>query len=91
MDQRGLHFDLCLYNAGMDPFEGCLTGGMRGITQEVLVKRERMVFSWCRDRGMPVAFVLAGGYVGPDLDEDGLVQLHRLTLSFAVEAGLNKR
>jgi acetoin utilization deacetylase AcuC-like enzyme len=90
VDRQGLHFDLCLYNAGMDPFEGCPTGGMRGITQELLANRERMVFAWCRDRQLPVAFVLAGGYVGSHLDEDGLVKLHRLTLWFAIEANLNK-
>jgi hypothetical protein len=29
-------FDLCLYNAGMDPFEGCSIGGLRGITRAIL-------------------------------------------------------
>jgi acetoin utilization deacetylase AcuC-like enzyme len=86
-DQRGLGFDLCLYNAGMDPHEGCPQGGMRGITREVLGARERMVFDWCRNRDLPIAFVLAGGYVGPRLEERGLVDLHRLTLSVAAEAG----
>jgi acetoin utilization deacetylase AcuC-like enzyme len=90
VDRQGLHFDLCLYNAGMDPFENCPTGGMHGITHEVLADRERMVFGWCRDRRMPVAFVLAGGYLGPDLDEDGLVRLHRLTLAAAAEVDLKK-
>jgi acetoin utilization deacetylase AcuC-like enzyme len=87
LDRRSLHFDLCLYNAGMDPFENCPTGGKGGITQEVLANRERMVFGWCRDRNLPVAFVLAGGYVGTGLDENGLVELHRLTLLASVETG----
>ena len=82
-DRRGDAFDLCLYNAGMDPFEACPTGGLSGITREVLAERERIVFDWCRGRRMPVAFVLAGGYIGEDLDVDGLVALHRLTLSAA--------
>jgi acetoin utilization deacetylase AcuC-like enzyme len=86
-DQRGPGFDLCLYNAGMDPHEGCPQGGMRGITREVLGARERMVFDWCHNRTLPIAFVLAGGYVGPHLDERGLVDLHRLTMSVAAEAG----
>jgi hypothetical protein len=42
-DCQGLHFDLCLYNAGMDPFENCPTGGKHGITRVVLSDRERMV------------------------------------------------
>jgi acetoin utilization deacetylase AcuC-like enzyme len=85
--RRGPRFGLCLYNAGMDPYEGCSTGGKPGITREVLVLREHMVFDWCRSRGLPIAFVLAGGYISPRLDERGLVDLHRLTLSFAAKAG----
>ena len=75
---------LCLYNAGMDPFEGCSTGGLEGISYHVLARRERIVFDWCREHKIPIAFVLAGGYVGRDLDQAGLVALHRLTLSAAV-------
>jgi acetoin utilization deacetylase AcuC-like enzyme len=77
---------LVLYNAGMDPFEGCPVGGLAGITQEVLAARERLVFDWCRRERVPVAFVLAGGYVGPGLDVAELVALHRLTLEAAVRA-----
>jgi acetoin utilization deacetylase AcuC-like enzyme len=86
-DRRGPRFGLCLYNAGMDPHESCPQGGMPGITREVLAAREHMVFDWCRSRGLPIAFVLAGGYVGPRLHQRGLVDLHRLTLSVATEAG----
>lgn len=81
----GVRFDLCLYNAGMDPFEGCPTGGATGVTRELLAERERLVFDWCRARRLPVAFVLAGGYVGDRLDQAGLVALHRLTLAAAVD------
>ena len=78
-------FDLCLYNAGMDPCEECSTGGQAGITRDILAERERLVFAWCRVRRLPIAFVLAGGYIGPGLDEDGLVALHRLTVSAAAQ------
>jgi len=87
VDRRGPRFGLCLYNAGMDPHEGCPTGGMPGITQGVLADRERIVFEWCRRRQLPVAFTLAGGYVGPRFDMRGLIDLHRLTLSAATDAG----
>lgn len=80
-------FDLCLYNAGMDPYEGCSIGGRRGITERMLAQREQLVFHWARQRGIPIAFVLAGGYIGSGLDERGLVDLHRLTLCAAAEAG----
>jgi acetoin utilization deacetylase AcuC-like enzyme len=89
--RRGLPFDLCLYNTGMDPCEDCSTGGQPGINRHVLAQRERMVFEWCRNRRLPIAFVLAGGYVGSRLDERGLVDLHRLTLSCAAEAGRTSR
>lgn len=78
-----LPLDLCLYNAGMDPFEGCAIGGLSGMTRAILAERERLVFQWCQRRGLPVAFVLAGGYLGDKLDEAGLVALHRLTLEAA--------
>jgi len=81
---EGDSFGLVLYNAGMDPHQDCEVGGLRGIDELVLAQRERIVFEWCRRRGLPVAFVLAGGYIGPKLDEARLVALHRLTLSAAV-------
>lgn len=83
LEREAPRFDLCLYNAGMDPYWGCPKGGMLGITQQVLRDREAAVFSWCRTRGIPVAFALAGGYQGPALGREQLVTLHRLTLEAA--------
>jgi acetoin utilization deacetylase AcuC-like enzyme len=83
---RGGRFGLCLYNAGMDPFEGCDIGGLTGITRDILAARERLVFDWCRGQQLPIAFVLAGGYLGHRLDQEDLVALHRLTLSAAVRS-----
>ncbi len=80
LEREAPRFDICLYNAGMDPFRGCSIGGMQGVTQKVLRDREVAVFSWCRMRDVPIAFVLAGGYLGPELERAGLVALHRLTL-----------
>jgi acetoin utilization deacetylase AcuC-like enzyme len=88
VDDGGVPFDLCLYNAGMDPHEGSASGGLAGVTIQMLQQRENLVFDWCRRRALPVAFVLAGGYVGAKLDAAGLVALHRLTLSAAaMQAG----
>jgi hypothetical protein len=53
------------------------------ISFDILAERERIVFDWCRQRRIPVAFVLAGGYIGSELNEAGFVDLHRLTLSSA--------
>jgi len=83
LDNQGIAFDLCIYNAGMDPHESCVIGGLTGITSETLAEREKQVFGWCKRRGLPVAFVPAGGYVSVDLDEVALVGLHRLTLEQA--------
>ena len=78
---RAPAFDLCLYNAGMDPHQGCPIGGLPGIDGAVLQDREAIVFEWCRERGIPIAFSLAGGYIGPGLTQAGLTELHRLTLA----------
>jgi acetoin utilization deacetylase AcuC-like enzyme len=72
---------LLIYNAGMDPFEGCSTGGQPGITREVLQCREKLVADWCRENNVPVLFVLAGGYEGPNLDLEGVARLHLLTIN----------
>jgi acetoin utilization deacetylase AcuC-like enzyme len=80
--------DLVLYNAGMDPFEGCDIGGLSGVTYALLAQREALVFGWARVHRLPLAFVLAGGYTGAALDRDALVALHRLTIeASAVELG----
>jgi len=70
-------FGLCLYNAGMDTYE------LPGISATVLKERENLVFEWCRRCNIPIAFVLAGGYVGPNITQEKLVNLHRLTLESA--------
>ncbi len=72
--------DALIYNAGMDPFEDCSTGGMPGITREVLCERERLVAQWCEDTQTPAMFVLAGGYGGKNLDLDGVARLHLPTI-----------
>lgn len=81
-------FDLCLYNAGMDPHQYCPVGGLPGMDARLLARREATVFSWCAKRRLPIAFVLAGGYIGPQLDRDVLVGLHRLTLQAAANSSL---
>src|SRR5205823_662161 len=89
LERRGPPFDLCLYNAGMDACEDCDVGGLRQITRATLAEREALVFDWCRTRSIPIAFVLAGGYTGPQLDVPGLVALHNLTISAASEVDHN--
>jgi acetoin utilization deacetylase AcuC-like enzyme len=72
--------ELLVYNAGMDPFEDCGTGGKRGITREILEERERLVAQWCIDTKTPALFTLAGGYMGHNLDLEGVARLHLPTI-----------
>jgi acetoin utilization deacetylase AcuC-like enzyme len=74
--------DLVLYNAGMDPHEDA--GGIDGITAQILAEREDLVFAWAAQQRLPIAWVLAGGYTGPNFTLDDVVNLHRLTLEAAV-------
>lgn len=84
-------YQLCIYFAGMDPHEGSAYGGLPGIDASMLHEREAMVFDWLAANSIPVAFSLGGGYVGPGLDRDGLVSLHRTTIQAAVRCQrLNK-
>lgn len=80
------HFkpDLCMYNSGMDPDSRCEVGGHPGVDATMLEAREKIVFEWAKRRGIPIAFVLAGGYSGARLSQDELVKLHRFTLEAAV-------
>ncbi|GGC74257.1 hypothetical protein IEU95_16045 [Hoyosella rhizosphaerae] len=87
LNAAGQH-SLCLYNAGMDPHEDCAIGGLNGITNDILAQREKLVFDWCRAHETPVAFVLAGGYIGSRLDQADLVAAHRLTIAEATRSHL---
>ena len=53
--------DLAIYLAGADPFEGDRLGRL-SVTKPGLAERDRMVLEACRDRGIPVAVTMAGGY-----------------------------
>jgi hypothetical protein len=60
--------------------------GLSGINRSVIAERERTIFDWANARGIGVAFVLAGGYAGPRLNPEGLVELHRLTVQAAASS-----
>ena len=87
LDAKGSEFDFCFYFAGMDPHEGAAFGGLPGINDLVLRRRDQMVFRWCASNNIPTAFALGGGYLGPGLDREGLVTLHRNTIEIANVSG----
>ncbi|MFN5850555.1 MAG: hypothetical protein ACK44Q_01880, partial [Pirellulaceae bacterium] len=82
---RDMGFDLCLYNAGMDPFEFCPHGGLEGVSKRVLLERERMVFRWCLRQRIPVAVVFCGGFRGGGLGRPGFVGFDRMSVAAAAE------
>lgn len=53
--------DLAIYLAGADPFVGDRLGRL-AVTKEGLAERDRIVLESCRERGIPVAVTMAGGY-----------------------------
>lgn len=53
--------DLVLYQAGADPYERDQLGGFR-LTLDGLRRRDESVYRMCRERGVPVAVTLGGGY-----------------------------
>ena len=53
--------DLAIYLAGADPFEGDRLGRL-SVTKAGLAERDRIVLKTCRERGIPVATTMAGGY-----------------------------
>jgi acetoin utilization deacetylase AcuC-like enzyme len=52
---------LAIYLAGADPFEGDRLGRL-SVTKGGLAERDRLVLEACKDRGIPVAVTMAGGY-----------------------------
>jgi acetoin utilization deacetylase AcuC-like enzyme len=62
--------DLAIYLAGADPFQGDRLGRL-SVTKSGLAERDRIVLEACRERGIPVAVTMAGGYandVGDTVD-----------------------
>ncbi|WP_294301150.1 histone deacetylase [uncultured Sphingomonas sp.] len=59
--------DLILYQAGVDPWSGDRLGRL-ALSREGLVTRDRWIATLARDRGLPLASALGGGY-GTDMME----------------------
>ena len=61
------------YLAGADPHEGDRLGRLK-LTAAGLAERDRRVFSACRERGIPLALSMGGGY-GHRIEDTVAVQL----------------
>ncbi|TPW17616.1 MAG: histone deacetylase superfamily protein [bacterium] len=73
--------DLLYYIAGGDPYEHDRLGGLR-LTLNGLLDRDRLVLREARNRRIPVAIALAGGYAE---DVEDTVTIHVNTLLAALE------
>jgi len=63
LDELAQRFDpgLVIYLAGADPHENDRLGRLK-LTWDGLEARDRRVFDWAWQRGLPLAFAMAGGY-----------------------------
>jgi len=78
--------DMLLYQAGVDPHVDDRLGRL-SLTDAGLERRERMVVRKARDRGIPVASALGGGY---GLDHPAVALRHaRSMIAMADEADLS--
>ncbi len=75
------HAELAIYLAGADPFAGDTLGRLK-LTKPGLAARDRMVLTYCRDAGLPVAITMAGGYARNIADT---VDIHFATVRQAAE------
>ncbi len=74
-------FDLAIYLAGADPFEGDRLGRLK-LTKQGLAARDRLVISQLRSRSIPIAVAMAGGY---SHSIDDIVEIHSQTIRIASE------
>lgn len=78
--------DLVIYNAGMDPYEGCAIGGMPGIDAELLQQREVLVRAWVHRHGLHLAACLAGGYAGNAFPHADLIAMHVMSVTTLMQS-----
>jgi acetoin utilization deacetylase AcuC-like enzyme len=81
--------DFLIFLAGADPFEGDRLGRL-SLSVAGLAERDRRVFAFARERGLPVAVVMGGGYC-PEVER--VVEIHFATVREALAhagAGLGR-
>lgn len=68
--------DVIFYLAGADPYEKDKLGRL-GLSIEGLRRRDEMVLSFARERGVPIVTTMSGGYAA---DIDDTVEIHANTI-----------
>lgn len=76
LEELSQRFDpgFVIYLAGADPHEGDRLGRLK-LTWDGLEARDRRVFDWAWERGLPLAFAMAGGY-GHRIEDTVQVQVN---------------
>jgi acetoin utilization deacetylase AcuC-like enzyme len=72
---------LAIFLAGADPHEGDRLGRLK-LTWAGLQARDRRVFDWAWQRGVPVAMAMAGGY-GTRIEDTVQVQVNTFAVAVA--------
>ena len=73
--------ELIFYLAGADPHEGDRLGRLK-LSFEGLRQRDQMVLQWAREKRIPLAMAMAGGY-GKDIADTVQVQINTFALAYA--------
>lgn len=74
--------ELAIYVSGADAYDRDRLGKL-SLSKKGLARRDRLVFETCRERGVPVALTMGGGYADPIEDT---VDIHFATLREAWRA-----
>ena len=77
LSKQGIQF--LIYLAGADPFEGDRLGRLT-LTSEGLALRDQCVMAYVKEKGIPIAIAMAGGYANPIEDT---VRIHYQTIQIA--------
>lgn len=78
--------EMILYQAGADPYEDDQLGDL-SLTIEGLAQRDRLIYRWAKERKIPIAVTLGGGYAYETADT---VQIHVNTCLIAREMSSKK-
>ena len=68
--------EMVIFQSGADPYEEDKLGRL-ALSKAGLKERDRMVLNWCRQRGLPVAVTMGGGYA-PEVAD--IVAIHLQTI-----------
>jgi acetoin utilization deacetylase AcuC-like enzyme len=80
--------DVAIYLAGADPFEGDRLGRL-SVSKAGLAERDRLVLESCRERGVPVAVTMAGGYAR-NVEDTVEIHLQSIRRAATLRAELEK-